>query len=140
MPLQLSFLKQYFVTVVATWGNRGIDIFLQTIWLDFILPPAYAVLLASFYAYLNAGSDEEQKEIKRKDLIHFTLPFIAALCDYLENTAHIVILSYRWFFDSLILAGSVMALAKWAIAAYMVFVIITQYLRSMRRNAQDNVT
>jgi hypothetical protein len=131
--LQLSFLKEFFVPVVASWGNRGIDIFLRTIWLDFVLPPFYALLLTSFYALVAkrkplAGADG----MPRRERINLFVPAAAALCDYCENCIHVIILWNRWFFGWLIAAGSIMALMKWALLAYMVLAIMKRYMDGSR--------
>lgn len=135
--LQLSFLKEFFVPVVASWGNRGIDIFLRTVWLDFILPLSYALLLSSFYSLVAKNRPlSDPADMPRRDRINLLIPAAAAICDFCENGIHIIILSNRWFFEWLIAAGSVMALIKWALLAYTVLAIMKRYLDGSRNPRQ----
>ncbi len=128
--LQLAFIKEYFIPVVASWGTQGMDLFLRTIWLDFLLPPAYALVLSSFYALIvRGGGAASDQAIKKIDLVHFLLPAAAALCDYTENIIHIVILSWRWYSGWMIAAGSTAALIKWALLAYMVLALAARYVK-----------
>jgi len=136
--LQFAFIKEYFVPVIASWGTMGIDIFLQTIWLDFVFPLCYATLLSSFYAFVTVkNNSSRQMLIKKRDVINFTIPFIAAIFDYIENAFHIFILSRRWYFDSLVAAGSIAALIKWSLLAYIVCAIFIKYLSEMRHSPSN---
>ena len=56
--LQLSFSRVNFESVIASWGPGGMYIFLQSIWLDFIYPPAYATLLSSAPAFFSAKGQD----------------------------------------------------------------------------------
>lgn len=135
--LQFAFIEDYFIPVVASWGTRGIDIFLQTIWLDFIFPVCYATLLSSFYAGIVINKNNaDPTDIARGDLVHFLIPVIAALFDFIENGLHIFILSLRWYFNPLIATASLASLIKWSLLAYMILAIIRQHLKQDRRTQQ----
>ena len=112
--LQLSFSREYFETVIASWGPGRVDIFLRTIWIDFLYPPAYAFLLSSAPAFFTAKkSGFSAESIVTADRIFLVLPFAAALFDYTENILHIIILKKHLFNSWIIFAASSAASIKW---------------------------
>lgn len=128
--LQLAFTPENFLAVVEGWGAAGVAQFQQTIWLDYLFPVAYAVLLASLLARLTAWPDRPPD---RARLILFALPFVAALCDYLENALHLILLSDPPVFPAgTVLLASVVAAIKWVLIGLSAVVIVLLLIRRRR--------
>jgi hypothetical protein len=131
--LQMAFLKSYFVGVIATWGVEGVNLFLGTIWLDFIFPVSYGILFASLYATIT--SDDESfsiDSIASIDKISFLLPLCAASFDYLENISHIVILVFRLYYNPMTIMASTFAFLKWLLLLLSILMIARKYIASKR--------
>jgi hypothetical protein len=91
MDLQLTFNAQRFHEIIVSWSksvNGGVDIYkLSTIFLDYLYPIIYSVMLAFGYAAVRGNITPN-----RFDRVMFVFPFIAAFFDYSENTFHILLL------------------------------------------------
>ncbi|MFW5770128.1 MAG: hypothetical protein ACOCX9_01705 [Spirochaetota bacterium] len=111
--LELSFTSFNFRGVLLSWGPDGIDLFLSTIWLDFIFPVAYSLLLSSTASQLlRVRTINENPSIAGFMYAACFAPFVAAAFDYVENLLHIIIISNRLFSDILIAMASSMAAFK----------------------------
>ena len=90
VDLQLAFSALRFHEIVVSWNksvNGGIEIYkLSTMLLDYLYPAIYSTMLAFAYAAVR------KNEPTRFDKVMFTLPFIAAIFDYIENTIHLLLL------------------------------------------------
>lgn len=128
--LQLAFTPENFLAVVEGWGAAGVAQFQQTIWLDYLFPVAYAVLLASLLARLTFRPDRPPDRVR---LALFTLPFVAALCDYLENALHLILLADPPVFPAgTVLLASVVAAIKWVLIGLSAAVIVLLLVRRRR--------
>ena len=91
VDLQLAFSFQRFHEIVVSWNKSidgGIEIYkLSTMLLDYLYPVIYSTMLAFAYAAV-----KKNNEPSRFDKVLFTLPFIAAIFDYIENTIHLLLL------------------------------------------------
>ena len=91
IDLQLTFNAQRFHDIIVSWSKSvsgSADVYkLATILLDYIYPIIYSVMLAFAYAAVRKNDQPN-----RLDKEMFTLPFIAAIFDYIENTFHILLL------------------------------------------------
>jgi len=129
--LQFAFIREYFEGVLLSWGKSGVDFYLNTIWIDFIYPLFYALLLSSARIYF--VQKIKKNEIAGAGEIFFMiLPFIAAVFDYAENILHIVILSQRNYSDLLIMSASIAALFKWFILVVCLLAFLIKY-KSFRK-------
>ena len=112
--LQLSFKKEYFQGIIASWGSRGVQLYLKYIWLDFVYLISYTLLLSSAYAYFTCKlKGEKIHSLILLEKLVFICPFVAAFCDVCENIFHILILSKRLFAEDLIFTSSIFSLIKW---------------------------
>ena len=91
VDLQLAFSSLRFHDIIVSWNksvNGGIEIYkLSTMLLDYLYPLIYSAMLAFAYA-----SVRKNAQPARLDKVMFTLPFIAAIFDYIENTIHLLLL------------------------------------------------
>jgi len=111
--LQLSFTSFNFRGVLLSWGPDGIELFLSTIWLDFIFPVAYSLLLSSTATLLlRQRTISENPSLTGFMYTACFAPFAAAAFDYVENLLHIIIITNRLFSDMIIAVASAMAAVK----------------------------
>jgi hypothetical protein len=115
--LQLAFTRANFEMVLASWGKKGIELFLDTLWIDFLYPLAYATLFASAQAMLLFRKRDHVDDITSWDRFWLLVPVVAALFDYMENILHYLILSFHLFNGYWIQAASGFALCKWTLLA-----------------------
>lgn len=125
LDYQLAFTSARALKVIALWGIDGVSAYLNNIWVDFIFPVGYTLLLSGLVARA-AGQPS------RKALFFFSLPFLALACDYLENSLHIVMLRRGFLPDhDLLLIASWAAAVKWGIVALSVAVILVFAFRRL---------
>lgn len=128
--LQMSFTKPAFEAILAAWGPDGIRLFIKTMWLDYIYPLSYSLLIASFIAFLQRKGEE----IRNAWLL---IPFIAGFFDMVENSIHLYILLNHAFSKSLIMTASTVALAKWLLLLASFGVMMKKWFsfrKKMRKN------
>ncbi len=115
--LQFAFTRSNFEMVLASWGKKGIDLFLKTLWIDFLYPLAYALLFASAQALLLFRKRGKDYSPASWDYFWLLVPAVAALFDYLENIFHYLILTFHLFSGYWIQIASGFALCKWTLLA-----------------------
>jgi two-component system phosphate regulon sensor histidine kinase PhoR len=87
-------------------------------------------LLASLLARLTARPDRPPD---RARLLLFALPFVAALCDYLENALHLILLADPPVFPAgTVLLASIVAAIKWVLIGFSAAVIVLLLFRRRR--------
>jgi len=125
--LELSFTSVNFRGVLLSWGPDGIELFLSTIWLDFIFPVAYSLLLSSTASLLlRQRTISETPSLAGFMYAACFVPLVAAALDYIENMLHIIIISNRLFSDTLIAVASAMAVFKFILLiTILVFFLFT---------------
>jgi len=113
IELQLSFTKISFLNNVSAWGDRGVQVYLNTLWIDYIFPLAFGTF---FYSLLVS--------LKSNRKITY-LPIIAAASDYVENTLHYLMLSDTITITSLsVFTASLFSALKWiSIVVSIAFII-----------------
>ena len=125
IALQLAFTPEKFTLVLNSWGEQGVQTLVNTMWLDFIFPLAYAVFFSgSLACFLR------EKTAGKTNLIIF-LPFAAALLDYLENILHLVIVGSQPYKLVLVLPASLAALIKWVLLLLVILILIWQMLKRL---------
>lgn len=117
--LQFSFTPDRFFKIVQRWGNEGVALFRSRMWLDYLYPAAYSLLLAGFL-FRKTGS---------RSLV--LIPFAAGLFDFFENSLHLNLLSHPDVYFQLppssllfVLLASLLASAKWLCILFSLAVII----------------
>jgi hypothetical protein len=127
VDLQLAFSKSEFSRIIDLWGPAAVDQFKDTMWLDYVFPPVYAIFFASALATLTYDPERYPGWIVRG---LFVLPFIAAICDWIENSLHLVILHDPASLPAaLILLASVAAAIKWGLLGIAALVIVALLIR-----------
>lgn len=113
--LQLAFTVEKFQAVLAAWGGQNVRAYINSMWLDFLFPIAYALALSSWLALLTHRTDRPPA---RPALLLFTAPFLAALLDYVENALHLLMLAILHTTPpGIVFLASLAAACKWTLAA-----------------------
>jgi len=89
LTMQTSFSVEKMETILAEWAPAGVAAYLRLMWADFFFPAAYALALASGITLLAVPRG---KTADKKVLFFMLLPFIAGLCDMIENIFHLFLL------------------------------------------------
>ncbi|MHC1605514.1 MAG: hypothetical protein ACXQTP_06065 [Candidatus Methanofastidiosia archaeon] len=130
IEFQLVFSKEAFISVIDQWGVEGVQRYVNTLWIDYIFPVAYAIFLSSFIALLTS---KLYKKPGSFHIILFILPLIAGVLDWIENTLHLVLLADTSnLSESLIFLASMIASIKWGIAFFSILVIFYYIFRNIR--------
>jgi len=131
--LELAFIKKDFIAILLNWGNAGIELFLKTLWLDFLYPIFYATMLSSAIVNLAKIAKEKKFQIEINPKI-IKLPFVALFFDYMENILLYFILSQKYFDKNLILISSTMSYMKFLILCFMIFYLLKIYFNFRKKN------
>jgi hypothetical protein len=125
--LQLSFSKQSFLRVISLWGDYGVSLFLKTVWLDFIYPLTYSMLIAGGLAITEYKLTESGKVFSMIGSKIYLLPFAAAFFDFIENTLHIYIIINKFYNEYIILCASIISSIKWFIIIFSLIIFLKRY-------------
>jgi len=90
VALQLAFTPSRMEAVLNAWGASGRQAYLLSLAPDFFYPLAYACALGAWIAFLTAIPGRAPSFWV---LFLFTLPFVAAAMDYVENFLHLWMLA-----------------------------------------------
>jgi hypothetical protein len=97
--------------IIAAWGPEGIDAVLNTMWVDYLIPVGYGLLMASFFSWIVRPAKAVPKILPQAGI---GLPILAIVLDYLENILETFMLSQGWLPDAwLLLISSSISLGKW---------------------------
>lgn len=128
MLFQLSFTKENALQLIGEWGQKGVESFKRTIWIDYFFIISYSFFLSGSIAVLINRKYESSRNVH---FFLFAIPFIAGFCDFIENTLHIVSLSnINNFSEALIFIASIFALVKWSLVLFCILII--SYFRFFR--------
>jgi penicillin amidase len=120
--LQLAFTPQRFQFVMEQWGEAAMQNYVTGMWMDYIYPVAYSLALAGFIAWLTVCPNQSPA---RWHLILFSLPLIAGLLDWVENSLHLLMLAVLHATPSaLVFIASLAAAIKWILAAVSILAIL----------------
>ena len=120
--LQLAFTPQRFQFVMEQWGVAAMQNYVTGMWMDYIYPVAYSLALAGFIAWLTVRPNQPPT---RWQLALFSLPLIAGLLDWVENTLHLLMLAVLHATPSaLVFIASLAAAIKWTLAAISILAIL----------------
>lgn len=120
-----------FELVIASWGKRGVNFFLSTLWVDFIYAFSYTILLFSATAYFSKlvpGGIKGAYVFNKK---YLCFPIIAGTFDWIENIIYIFILHERIFSQGLIFSAFVASMIKWFFFL-LSFVILIKNFKAFR--------
>ncbi len=117
--LQLAFTQRRMEAVLDAWGVQGRQAYLRSLVLDFFYPIAYACVIAAWIAFLTNISGRRPAP---SVLLLFSLPFIAAGLDYVENLLHLWMLAVTHQLSPLLIfLASLSAAIKWSLAGISLF-------------------
>jgi hypothetical protein len=132
IDLQLAFTKGRAEKILSAWGSAGQNHFLKTIWIDFIYPVAYALLLSSLIILIHGKKRFFLNDSKINLLL--SMPAFSALLDMIENVIEIVfvynhdLISAKTFF-----VHSLIASLKWTLAgvtvSYILVIVVILIIR-----------
>jgi len=116
--------------IFAKWDAAGlVDVYSSHYSYDMVHPLWYGVFLT---ALLARGFDANRVPASRNALL--LLPFVAAVCDLLENLIHLTFVADRAnITTSAVLIANGAALTKWAIAGGSVVAVAALTLNALRR-------
>jgi penicillin amidase len=135
--LQLAFTPQRFQFVLEKWGAAGVTNYVTGMWLDYIYAIAYSLALSSLLAWLTARPNQPPA---RWQLILFSLPFLAGLLDWVENTLHLLMLAVLHSTPFiLVFVASLAAATKWTFAAISILAIFSFVPRYLYRKQKSDI-
>lgn len=108
--LHLAFTRFNFESILASWGNGGIKLYTETLWIDFFLAFCAAMLLSSAAVLFQKKRGLVSPE--RIGKIFLFVPFIYMAVEFIENSIHYIIFSRHIFNEKLIMATSLVSLVK----------------------------
>ncbi len=121
--LQLAFSKQSFRDILDHWGPDAVHTYRDTMPLDYLFPPVYAIFLSSALVVLSRRPGRVVRGIA-------VLPYFAVPFDYLENTLQLILLrGDDTLAAGLILLASVASAIKWALLAVALLAVVIVFLR-----------
>lgn len=128
---QTTFSKVVFLEILEKWGAGGLEIFMRHYYVDFVHPFIYAILLSSTIAYVTTQLYEKPS---RTHIVFFTLPFIAGVCDILENIFHLIAISdpVNVSENVIVLVGT-LSNTKWSLAGITIIAICYYALKLLRK-------
>src|SRR5262245_54650779 len=143
LSLQLAFTVSKFREILLSW--RDIALFKQSVWqIDYLFPITYAGMLAFGYAW-----SRRNEEPARLDRVMFLAPFVAASCDWIENSLHLYLLrnvnnkeqvEATSFSDALVFAASSFALIKIGLLILTAVAIVGLLVCAFFNISRDDIT
>lgn len=132
VDLELAFSEERFSAIVHQWAVAGtLPLQERNLWIDFLFPCAYAVLLSSLLAWVANGLYEHWP---RGFVILLALPLVAGLLDWVENVLLLILLRDTSSFSApMILAASTVSLVKWLLLVVSALVTVYYVLRRLGR-------
>lgn len=132
IELELAFSEERFSDIVHQWAVAGtLPLQERNLWIDFLFPCAYAVLLSSLLAWVAKGLYEEWP---RGFVILLALPLVAGLLDWVENVLLLILLRDTSSFSApMILVASAVSLVKWVLLLVSVLATVYHVLRRLGR-------
>lgn len=125
IEFQLSFTEEKFSNIINQWGIDTVNYYVKNLWIDYIYPIMYAVFLSSSIALLTKKKHVDPSKFY---IILFTLPILAGVLDWIENTLHLILLhDINNLSKLLIFLAAITASIKWSFALFS-FIIIIYYL------------
>ncbi len=130
MELKLAFSEDRFSDIVHQWAVAGtLPLEERNLWIDFLFPCAYAVLLSSLLAWVAKGLYEEWP---RGFVPLLALPLVAGMLDWVENVLLLSLLrDTSSFWAPMILVASAVSLVKWLLLLVSTLTTVYRVLRQL---------
>lgn len=135
--LQFSFTSAGFKDILSSWGESGIDLYLGTLWLDFLFLISYSFFLASGSAFFTLKR-KSVSETSRKEIFFILIPFCAGFADVVENIIHIYLISQRFFYGGLIFISALISSLKWTFAFLSMGFLLRSYFKMRKEMHAGN--
>ena len=130
IALQVAFDKSLGIDILNTWGRSGIERYKKFIIFDYLYALSYSVFFSSLIARLIVK--KSPKKWKNYGFV-LSLPFIAGLSDWVENSLEISFLNdISGFNDKLFTIHSFIASLKWMILPIVLWLIVKSLFRIKR--------
>lgn len=128
IDFQTTFSRENFIEMTERLGAHGIEIYLRHYWIDMFYPIFYSSFLAS--SLLRFGVVDRGTLFFR---MLFYAPFVAGICDEIENICHISMLHAWVSVDSpAFFAGALAARYKWMLIALVLVTLVFSILRQAK--------
>lgn len=123
LALQLAFSSDRLASILDQWGKAAMEAYVNSMWLDFLYPPAYAAAFSAWFAFLMRNQKEDVLPM-RHHLVLFVMPFVAAGMDYVENALHLWMFAILHALPPLVVfLASLAAAIKWSLIGISIVVI-----------------
>ncbi len=127
IAMELAFTKERLISILNQWGPEGVSVYLKAMWIDYFYALFYALFLSSLFAL---ASRAEEEDPHRGELLIFSLPFIAAILDWVENSLHLTYFpEYEKMSESMVFVVSFISLIKWLLALFVIGAIFYSFGR-----------
>lgn len=129
LSFQLAFTPAKAQQALALWSEAGLAAYRTTLWLDFLFPLGYGLLISGLLArtFIKAGEAPDNRT-------HWlaAMPLLAVGCDYLENLLHWWMLSRGWPFGAApLFIASLAAAVKWGLMGFAVLILLARWTRHL---------
>ena len=131
--IQLSFSRQAFEMVLASWGSEGISIFLKSLWIDLIYIVSYTTLFLSAPVFFHNLKNQKNSTNEHYNTKLFIIPLIGASFELIENLLLNIIITQRLFTDELIFVSSIASSIKFLMFVSCLGIILMKYFE-MRKS------
>ncbi len=125
---QLAPTKDALGVILNKWGEKGIQQFINTMWLDFFFPVFYTLLISGFACTFSKNLKNKKWRVTRGFI---AASFSAGLLDYLENVLELfIIINFPNIPASLVTFAFIVSLTKWILVLIAVIGIIVIFILS----------
>lgn len=132
--IQMAFSKQIFEMTLAAWGSEGIELFIKSLWIDFLYMISFTILFLSAPVYFHNLKNIKLSAIEKYNMKLFIIPLIAFSCDLVENILHIIIIKQKLFFNQLIFISSIFSSIKIITFIISLGIILMKYFEMRKAN------
>ena len=133
LMLQLAFSKENFEIIIASWGLVGVNLFLKSMWIDFLYVISYTTLFLSAPVYFHNLRNKKISKNEQYNLKLFLIPLAEGFFDIIENVFQIIIITQRMFFNEIIFVSSIVSSVKWLLFIVSLGIILMKYFE-MRKS------
>ena len=119
---QFSFGSKSLGNIIAAWGDPGVAVFMNHLYIDFLHPVIYSSFMFFLLCYLRMKLPVSK--ISEDIPVYFLLPFAAAAVDLGENFLELAIISRHGDVPGwMALLNGLLSSSKWALAAASMAII-----------------
>ncbi len=128
MHFEFTFTKASALELLAQWGESGKMSFNQLIYLDFIYPISYSILLSSLI--VRTYSIKKTYSQLQNTLVY--LPFLICLFDWIENIMEVLIINNPHAYTNLFyFTHSSFATTKWLGLLFILILLSKRFIMKL---------